>query len=88
MRKMLIVAGFLVVATARCAGPCEELANAICNCEDDATAALSCRNQVGADAGSVKVTKQQADYCAQKLKICSCSRLARGDRAACGLTRE
>lgn len=71
-----------------CQTPCEQLADAICNCEPDVGAQQSCKTQVASDGVNVKPTAADQKFCTTKLKSCSCERLAAGDRNSCGLTLE
>ncbi|MCC6810501.1 MAG: hypothetical protein IT381_23930 [Deltaproteobacteria bacterium] len=73
-----------------CAGPCENLANLICDCEEDPVQRQSCRTQVTTDVGRIKFDKGDNDRCTQFLKTCDpqCRALRRGDRAACGFVSD
>ena len=84
MRK----AALFALALVACQTPCEQLADAICNCEPDATTQQSCKTQVASDSANVKPKVADQKYCEKKLKTCSCERLGAGDRGACGLTLE
>jgi hypothetical protein len=89
-RLLFIGAVFSMATLAGCAGPCENLANIICDCEEDPVQRQACRNQVTTDVGRIKFEDKDNQYCEQKLKTCDkeCVALRRGDRAACGFVRE
>jgi hypothetical protein len=84
--KWLVLIALFV--TAACTAPCDQLADNICHCEPDPTTRASCEQQISAEDANVHPTNADQNLCSQKLKTCNCLALSRGDRDACGLTRE
>ena len=88
--RYLSLGAFIIATAAACAGPCEQLANVVCNCEEDALQRQSCVTQVTNDVGRIKFLDADNAYCQEKLKTCDkdCVALRAGDRAACGFQKE
>jgi hypothetical protein len=86
------IAGILLCTAAfiGCAGPCEQLANVICNCESDPVQQQACTTQITNDVGRISFSKADNDFCNEKLKTCdkNCQALRAGDRGACGFIKE
>src|SRR5262245_20145782 len=77
----------LAFAAIGCNGPCEELANKICDCELSTTLKNQCLEQVRSAMQNRQVTNEESQVCEQKLDTCDCDRLASEDFAACGLQK-
>jgi len=72
----------------RCSGPCDQLADLICRCEKDFNVERACRTLIDTDSKNVHPSRQNNEFCTQKLKTCSCQSLAQGNREACGFNAE
>lgn len=90
LRFVVLALSLSLSGLTACAGPCEQLANVICNCEEDAVQRQACINQVTADVGRIKFADSDNKYCEAKLKTCdkNCAALRAGNRAACGFIDE
>ncbi len=92
MRMWFLILSLAAAAGTGCAGPCEDLANNICDCDEDPSQRQACRNQVLADARRIPITSADSSVCSARLKDCprekTCELLRTGNRAACGFTRE
>jgi hypothetical protein len=90
LRPVLFIICIVVAFGAACAGPCERLANIICNCEEDAIQRQSCIQQVTTDVGRIKFTESDNAYCTEKLDTCDdkCVALRSGNRQACGFVKD
>ncbi|MCG3174519.1 MAG: hypothetical protein GMKNLPBB_02763 [Myxococcota bacterium] len=68
-----------------CQGPCEDLAQLICECETRSQLeANACFNRL-VISRSIELTEAQEDRCKQDLKRCQCDDLRLGKQADCGL---
>lgn len=71
-----------------CKGPCEELADRICECELSASSQNQCNEQVR-DAMQLRdVSAAEEAVCEAKLEGCTCEALEADDLAACGLAKD
>lgn len=88
IRDRLTLLALVVVAlaagTSACTGPCETLANQICDCRPNRTEQDQCKQQVIAGRGQT-VTSDEDSVCDALLDSCTCEALERNDLAACGL---
>jgi archaellum component FlaG (FlaF/FlaG flagellin family) len=89
--RSLIIALFLASSTiAACTTKCEDLANRICDCDEDPNQRSACRTQVINDSRTIQFKDADQKVCEAKLKTCDkeCVALRNNDRAACGFTKE
>jgi hypothetical protein len=84
--RALATAGFVCLWLVGCGSPCDDLDNKICDCEANQTNKDACLTRVGNDKRTVDSTEQQR--CSQLNKTCTCSALACGNLAACGLAKD
>jgi len=76
----------MTTAIAGCGNPCDDLANRICNCNPNDASVTACKNRVSADTRSP--TSADNTTCSKLLDTCTCSALACGNYAACGLAND
>ncbi len=88
--RALTLAAVLVAAAglAACGNPCSDLANQICSCQQNDALVQACNNKVSTDTYASSPTAAQRDRCSALLDTCTCSALACGNLAACGLARD
>ena len=77
----------LALAPIGCNGPCEELANQICDCELSTSLKNQCLEQVRSAMQNRPVSNEESAACESKLDSCTCDRLDSEDFAACGLEK-
>jgi len=78
----------LATTIAACGNPCDDLVNRICSCNSNDTTVTACKNKVSADTTNNSPTSAQKDTCSKLLDTCTCSALACGNYAACGLAND
>ena len=78
------VLGFAGLATG-CDGPCQVLAERICNCEPNQTETQSCQLKVQI-RGDFPVSTREAEQCSALLDQCTCEALEREDYHLCGIS--
>jgi hypothetical protein len=78
----------LTTAALGCGNPCDDLVNRICGCNPNDTAVTACKNRVSSDTLFTSTTSAQKDTCSKVLDNCTCSALACGNYAACGLAND
>lgn len=86
MRGVLILAA--AACFSACKGPCEELADLICDCELSASSQNQCDEQVRAAKQQREVSAAEEVTCEAKLETCTCDALQADDLAACGLSKD
>ncbi|MFO0725781.1 MAG: hypothetical protein U1E65_18500 [Myxococcota bacterium] len=85
--SLLLTFGALSIATG-CSDACTALSEQVCLCLPNSPEQTACVNEVKlSKASKTEVTAAELSACENYLTTCTCDALARGDRAACGLTR-
>lgn len=69
-----------------CSGPCQTLAEMVCNCEPSRREQDSCLIRLDQNLDR-SVTAEEEALCEEQLETCTCDALAQDDFAACGLAR-
>jgi hypothetical protein len=78
------------IALSACNGPCEQLANVICDCELSTAAKNQCLEQVRAAMQNREVSKEEDLLCSAALDTCDCDKLESDkteDLKMCGLSK-
>lgn len=70
-----------------CQGPCQELADKICECEPNANMEDSCKYNVDSFT-SADPNDTEEELCERFLDTCSCDALNTENFGLCGLTRD
>ena len=83
-RWLLLAAVLLSPVLSACDGPCQDLAEKICDCEPNQTRTRSCLITV--DTAIQDPIQEDNDRCEVLLRSCTCDAIDRGDFEACGLT--
>ena len=82
--RLSVVALFVFSAlVTACDGPCQNLAQKICECEPNQTREQSCL--VNVDFATRDPIANEDELCEQLLETCTCDAIDRGDFEACGL---
>lgn len=71
-----------------CGDPCSDLASKICRCEPNETDQRACEQRAETEGSRRKSSDADKERCADFVDSCSCNKLAQGDLAACGLSKE
>ena len=86
-RVLGVALGLMALVAAGCGDPCVDLSHKICRCEPNDIEQRACMQRVDNDAATRKTNEKQRNECNQLIDTCSCSKLAEGDLAACGLAQ-
>lgn len=91
MRTLAYVAAAVAVAATGlvgCDDSCVDLSQQICRCESTQTGQQACLQRLDGRTADRTPTADELEQCNALLDTCSCSALADGDYAACGLSEE
>ena len=78
----------LAITGSGCGDACIDLSEKICQCEPTEGRQQACLQRVSDEEGSKVVSQSDREVCETKLDSCTCAKLADGELAACGLSRD